>query len=127
MSAAGRVRVCWSVYQPARCEKESITPNTTPDSPLINPALAGLLGEATFSEQIHQGEKGVLYIESVGSLAMLVLIFDTSVPIGRVKVYVKKTSAGLLAVLEKSVAPASPTFGPTFSDKAEALLGELLG
>ncbi len=90
-------------------------------------ALANMLGESTFSEQIHQGEKGVLYVESVGDSALLTLIFDSSVPLGRVKVYAKKTITvitGLLKTLQ-DVPPVS--FDQSFSVSASALLDDLLG
>ena len=90
-------------------------------------ALATLLGETTFSEQIHQGEKGTLYIESVGNAALLTLIFDTQVPIGKVKVYAKKTITQILARLEASQPLPKPTFDQTFTDKTTTLLNELMG
>jgi predicted regulator of Ras-like GTPase activity (Roadblock/LC7/MglB family) len=90
-------------------------------------ALAGLLGETTFSEQIHQGENGVLYIESVGHHAILALIFDTKVPIGRVKVYVKKTITLLNTRLEVLNQVPRPKLDQTFNDTANTLLDELMG
>lgn len=90
-------------------------------------ALAGMLGERTFSEQIHQGEQGVLYVESVGDVALLVMIFDQSVPLGRVKVYAKKTIRELETIL-KDVQDAPPVeFDQDFSQSASALLDDLLG
>ena len=64
-------------------------------------ALANMLGERTFSEQIHQGEQGAIYVESVGDMALLTLIFDSSVPLGRVKLHAKKAIAALDAVMEE--------------------------
>ena len=90
-------------------------------------ALANMLGESTFSEQIHQGENGVLYVESVGANTLLTLIFDSSVPLGRVKVYARKTIqaiSGLLLTLE-SAPPV--TFDSSFSQSASDLLDDLLG
>lgn len=90
-------------------------------------ALAGMLGERTFSEQIHQGENGVLYVESVADKALLVLIFDSSVPLGKVKLYAKKTILLLTEVLN-SVGDAPPVeFDRGFSDSAGALLDDLFG
>ncbi|CAM3308471.1 roadblock/LC7 domain-containing protein [Deinococcus deserti] len=90
-------------------------------------ALANMLGERTFSEQIHQGENGTLYVESVGDSALLTLIFDGSVPLGKVKVYAKKTISQLAAILEelKDVPPVQ--FTDDFSKGASALLDDLLG
>jgi predicted regulator of Ras-like GTPase activity (Roadblock/LC7/MglB family) len=90
-------------------------------------ALANMLGESTFSEQIHQGEKGVLYVESVGASALLTMIFDASVPLGRVKVYARKT-IGTLVPLLATLNEAPPVeFDQSFATSANALLDDLLG
>ncbi|GGJ84032.1 GTPase-activating protein MglB [Deinococcus aquiradiocola] len=90
-------------------------------------ALANMLGESTFSEQIHQGEKGVLYVESVGDNALLTLIFDSSVPLGRVKVYAKKTIAVVAGLLKTLQDVPAVSFDQSFSQSASALLDDLLG
>ncbi|BDP40472.1 gliding motility protein [Deinococcus aetherius] len=90
-------------------------------------ALANMLGERTFSEQTHQGENGTLYVESVGDSALLTLIFDGSVPLGRVKVHTKKTIGQLAAIL-KELQDAPPIqLGEDFSHGATALLDDLFG
>jgi predicted regulator of Ras-like GTPase activity (Roadblock/LC7/MglB family) len=90
-------------------------------------ALAGMLGERTFSEQIHQGENGVLYVESIGDKALLVLIFDSSVPLGKVKLYAKKTIAQLEDVLDNVGEAPKIEFDKGFSDTAGAMLDDLFG
>ncbi|PYE54229.1 roadblock/LC7 domain-containing protein [Deinococcus yavapaiensis] len=90
-------------------------------------ALAGMLGERTFSEQIHQGEKGVLYVESVLDKALLVLIFDSSVPLGKVKLYTKKTISQLSDILSEVGDAPKIEFDKGFSDSAGALLDDLFG
>ena len=90
-------------------------------------ALANMLGERTFSEQIHQGENGTLYVESVGADALLTLIFDGSVPLGKVKVYSKKTVPQLAAILDELKDIPEIQLGGDFSDGAVALLDDLLG
>ncbi|MDV6373291.1 roadblock/LC7 domain-containing protein [Deinococcus arenicola] len=90
-------------------------------------ALANMLGERTFSEQIHQGENGTLYVESVGDSALLTLIFDAGVPLGKVKVYAKKTVAQITAILEELKDIPEIKLGHDFSQGATALLDELLG
>ncbi|WP_027483814.1 roadblock/LC7 domain-containing protein [Deinococcus pimensis] len=90
-------------------------------------ALASMLGERTFSEQIHQGENGVLYVESIGDKALLVLIFDSSVPLGKVKLYAKKTIAQLESVLDNVGEAPKIEFDKGFSDTAGALLDDLFG
>ncbi|GMA13876.1 roadblock/LC7 domain-containing protein [Deinococcus metallilatus] len=90
-------------------------------------ALANMLGERTFSEQIHQGEQGTLYVESVGDSALLTLIFDVSVPLGRVKVHTKKTIAQVAAILGELQDAPPVQFSEDFSKGASALLDDLLG
>lgn len=90
-------------------------------------ALAGMLGEKTFSEQIHQGEKGVLYVESVADKALLVLIFDSSVPLGKVKLYAKKSIAQIGEILSEVGDAPKIEFDKGFSDSAGALLDDLFG
>lgn len=89
--------------------------------------LASMLGESTFTEQIHQGVKGVLYVESVGKSALLTLIFDMTVPPGRVKVYAKKTIILIATILDSLAALPAPKLNPGFADSAGALLDDLLG
>ncbi|MFC4452479.1 roadblock/LC7 domain-containing protein [Deinococcus sonorensis] len=90
-------------------------------------ALANMLGESTFSEQIHQGEKGVLYVESVGENALLTLIFDQSVPLGRVKVYTRKTIATIADLIRILQDAPAVNFDQDFTQSANALLDDLLG
>ena len=90
-------------------------------------ALANMLGEDAFTEQIHQGEKGSLYVESVGDEALLTLIFDQDVPLGRVKVQTKKTITDVAAILEELKDAPEMEFDDDFSKGANALLDDLLG
>ncbi|GHF56224.1 putative regulator of Ras-like GTPase activity (Roadblock/LC7/MglB family) [Deinococcus metalli] len=90
-------------------------------------ALANLLGERTFSEQIHQGENGTLYVESVGDQTLLTLIFDASVPLGKVKVYAKKTVTQIAAILDELKDAPTPQLGEDFNKGVNALLDDLLG
>ncbi len=90
-------------------------------------ALANMLGERTFSEQIHQGENGTLYVESVGEQTLLTLIFDASVPLGRVKVYAKRSISQINAILDELKDLPPMQLGEDFSQGANALLDDLLG
>lgn len=90
-------------------------------------ALANMLGERTFSEQIHQGENGTLYVESVGTDSLLTLIFDASVPLGKVKLYAKKSITQIAAILEELEDIPPVQLGEDFSQGANALLDDLLG
>ena len=90
-------------------------------------ALANMLGERTFSEQTHQGENGTLYVESVGTEALLTLIFDGSVPLGRVRVHTKKTITRVADILRELQDAPPVQFGDDFSTGATALLDDLFG
>ncbi len=90
-------------------------------------ALANMLGERTFSEQIHQGEQGTLYVESVGDMALITLIFDSSVPLGRVKVHTKKTTLLLADILKDIKDVPAIEFDDDFGANAASLLDDLLG
>lgn len=90
-------------------------------------ALANMLGERTFSEQTHQGENGTLYVESVGTDALLTLIFDSSVALGKVKVYTRKAIEKIAVILDEIKELPQPELGNDFSEGASALLDDLLG
>lgn len=90
-------------------------------------ALANMLGERTFSEQIHQGEQGAIYVESVADVALLTLIFDSSVPLGRVKLHAKKAIQALSEVMNNLQEAPPITFDADFGSSATALLDDLLG
>lgn len=90
-------------------------------------ALANMLGERTFSEQTHQGENGTLYVESVGDQALLTLIFDSSVALGKVKVYARKSIEKVGAILDEIAEMPQPELGADFSQGAVSLLDDLLG
>ncbi|WP_293912965.1 roadblock/LC7 domain-containing protein [Deinococcus sp.] len=90
-------------------------------------ALANMLGERTFSEQIHQGEQGAIYVESVADVALLTLIFESSVPLGRVKLHAKKTIAALTVVMQNLKEAPVIKFDADFGSNATALLDDLLG
>lgn len=90
-------------------------------------ALANMLGERTFSEQTHQGENGTLYVESVGDHALLTLIFDSSVALGKVKVYARKSIEKVVVILDEIAELPQPELGDDFSKGATALLDDLLG
>lgn len=70
-------------------------------------ALAKLLGEARFQEQVLQGERMGLYVDEAGEHALLLLIFDESAPLGKVKLYGKR-AAEALARLARRPWPTRP-------------------
>lgn len=89
--------------------------------------LAELLGEGTFSEQLHQGQKGTLYVESAGDQALLTLIFDSSVRSGRVRNATKRTVPQIKDVFDRLKSLGTVRLGETFGQDASALLDDLLG
>ena len=92
-------------------------------------ALARMLGETKFTELVHQGEKTGLYLEEVDDRTLLLVVFDQSTPIGRVKLFVKKAVADVGNVLRESPADKSETdafdFGDDFTKSVDALLDDL--
>jgi predicted regulator of Ras-like GTPase activity (Roadblock/LC7/MglB family) len=91
-------------------------------------ALARMLGELRFSELLLQGSTYGMYAEEVGDLALLVIIFDNSAPVGRVKLYGKRAVQSLEVITKDSVV-STGTFGidSEYRDGATALLDELFG
>lgn len=91
-------------------------------------ALAKILGETQFQEQVHQGKDVGLFLEETGSLALLVIIFDSSAPLGRIKLFGKR-AAKLLAKIaaEATVAPDKLGIDSEYSEGASALLDDLFG
>lgn len=92
-------------------------------------ALARMLGEARFTELVHQGEKTGLYLEEVDGGSLLLVVFDQSAPIGRVKLFVKKAVTDIGNVLRESPPDKAETdafdFGEDFAKSADALLDDL--
>ncbi len=91
-------------------------------------ALAKLLGERRFNELVHQGERIGLYVEEIQTEALLVVIFDETAPIGRVKLYAKtaiKDISEIIENLEPMPAMDMAIFGADFASSAGALLDDL--
>lgn len=91
-------------------------------------ALAKLLGEARFNELLHQGERVGLYVDEVGEHALLVLVFDESAPLGRIKLYGKRAAQALAELTKDAlVSPSQLGLDAEYQKGASALLDELLG
>ncbi len=91
-------------------------------------ALAKMLGEPRFNELLHQGSTFGLYVEEVGELALLVLIFDNTAPVGRVKLYGKRAVQALEPITKDAVVnPGHVGIDREYRDEASALLDELFG
>lgn len=91
-------------------------------------ALANLLGEPKFNELVKQGEKQGLYVEEVNDLALLVMVFDNTTPIGRVKLFGKKAAAELDEITRGAVVmPRELGIDKDFHKSADAMLDDLFG
>ncbi|RDI94807.1 roadblock/LC7 domain-containing protein [Meiothermus sp. QL-1] len=91
-------------------------------------ALAKMLGEPRFNELLHQGATYGLFVEEVGELALLVVIFDKSVPVGRVKLYGKRAAQALEEITQAAVvSPGALGIDREYREGASALLDELFG
>ncbi|WP_117237054.1 GTPase-activating protein MglB [Thermus sediminis] len=91
-------------------------------------ALAKLLGETSFQELVHQGERVGLYVDEAGEHALLVLVFDQSAPLGKVKLYGKRAAEGLARIAEEALAkPSRPNLDTEYREGAKALLDQLFG
>jgi predicted regulator of Ras-like GTPase activity (Roadblock/LC7/MglB family) len=91
-------------------------------------ALAKLLGERRFNELVHQGERIGLYVEEIQTEALLVVIFDETAPIGRVKLYAKtaiREISEIIENLEPMPAMDMGLLGEDFASSANALLDDL--
>lgn len=91
-------------------------------------ALAKMLGEAKFNELVHQGKDHGIYAEEIGDVALLVVIFDSSATIGRVKLYGKRAVQALEVVAKESIVdPKEMGIDASYQEGANKLLDELFG
>ncbi len=91
-------------------------------------ALAELLGEPKFNELVKQGEKQGLYVEEINDLTLLVIVFDNSTPVGRVKLYGKKAAAALDEITRNAVVmPRELGIDKDFHKSAGDMLDDLFG
>lgn len=67
--------------------------------------IAKLVGEGDrFKLHLHEGETKNVYLTNVGEQFFLIIIFDTNVALGMVRVYTKKAVESILAVVEEAAA-----------------------
>lgn len=91
-----------------------------------NVAIAKLLGESGFRETVQQGDGVGTYVEALGDRALLVTVFDETVPVGKVKLFTKRALQRILVLLESiQGAPPQVHLDTEFSASAGALLDEL--
>jgi predicted regulator of Ras-like GTPase activity (Roadblock/LC7/MglB family) len=95
--------------------------------------LARQLGEAKpFRILFHEGERRHLYLSDVGSSFILVVVFESRVPIGLVRVFTERASRELLPLteryetaLEQAGGMVSETFDRSLLDRLDEALGSL--
>ena len=93
-----------------------------------NLAIAKLFGETGFKEMIQQGDRVGMYVEELDDTALLVTLFDTTAALGRVKMFSKKTVAGIKIVLSENKGKApSMTFDENWQNSTRALIDGLFG
>lgn len=91
-------------------------------------ALAKLLGEVRFQEILHQGERTGLYMDEAGEYALLLVVFDESAPLGKVKLYGERAAEALSRLVEEAMAnPPKLNLDTEYREGAKALLDELFG
>jgi len=95
-------------------------------------ALAELLGEERFAEILHQGKEQGLYVEEIDDNAILVVIFDPSAPVGRIKIEGKKSAQALKKILAEAAADTAAErkklgLDTEYRESAAALLDDLFG
>lgn len=62
-------------------------------------ALADLIGETAFESQIHQGERGAIFVHQLGARLLFVVWFDDASSLGLVKLSVDQVTKGLTETL----------------------------
>ena len=93
-----------------------------------NLAIAQLFGEVGFKEMVQQGDGVGMYVEELGSKALLITVFDERAALGRVKLFAKKSAAAIeQAILENTEARPEVTFDDTWQASSQALLDGLFG
>lgn len=95
--------------------------------------LARQLGEAKpFRIHFHEGEQHHLYLADVGGSLLLVVVFETRVPIGLVRVFTERAARELLPLtyryetsLEQAEQLASEAFDESLLDELDDAFGSL--
>ena len=95
--------------------------------------LARQLGEAKpFRILFHEGESRHLYLSDVGSSLLLIVVFDTRIPIGLVRVFTERAAQELLPLtsryetaLEQAGGVVSETFDESLLDELDEAFGSL--
>ena len=93
-----------------------------------NLAIAHLFGEAGFKEMVQQGDGVGMYVEELGTKALLVTVFDERAVLGRVKLFTKKTVSAIeQALADNTEPPPKLEFDDTWQASNQTLLDGLFG
>ena len=89
--------------------------------------MAKLVGEdAKFKLLFHEGEKRNVYLSNVGDNFFLVVVFDTSVTLGLIRIYTKKAIQNLLDIFEDSANQSDDSAKDLIDSEFGSLLGDAL-
>ncbi|MDZ7800741.1 MAG: roadblock/LC7 domain-containing protein [Trueperaceae bacterium] len=94
-----------------------------------NEAIAKLFGDEGFREMVHQGSDVGTYVEELGPDALLLVVFDASAALGKIKVHAHRAARTIreeLAALREMDAPAL-NLDEQWSESTEKLLDGLFG
>jgi hypothetical protein len=92
--------------------------------------LAGLMGESMFQSVYHQGHNTSLYMQSLASQFLILVVFGRTTTVGLVKLYVKKLSEELDPLLQEMSRQTAASVGAdreTFAIDPSARLFESRG
>lgn len=85
--------------------------------------IAKLVGEGDrFKLHLHEGETKNVYLTNVGDQFFLIIIFDSSVALGMVRVYTKKAVESILSLIEEAAASESGSAEAELMDEDFGLL-----
>lgn len=95
--------------------------------------LARQLGEAKpFRMLFHEGEQRHLYLSDVGNSLILIVVFETSIPIGLVRVFTERAALELLPLteryetaLDQARGVLDEAFDESLSDELDGAFGAL--
>lgn len=93
-------------------------------------AVANMLGEQEFSQQLLQGKNEHIHVSLVSERALSVVVFDDRTTIGMVRLYAEELTNKIsetLAKCEQRNAGRSTDVSQEFLDKAEGALDDFFG
>jgi len=118
-TVAQKVRSSWSL-------DSTILSTLTASSYAAAKEMARILGErSNFRMVLHEGEHHNVYVSSVNRDFSLIIIFETGVALGMVRLFAKKTIAQLLSVLPER-GEGIDKINHLFDRRFQSLLGEEL-